>query len=103
MSFTISDFREWARILREHPEWRDEARRLILSDELLELPLQVREVKERVDLVYEAQQRLEGRVDRLETALIELAEAQKRAEERLAGVEERLAGVEERVARLEIA
>lgn len=28
MSFTLSDFHEWARILRENPEWREEAQRL---------------------------------------------------------------------------
>lgn len=54
MSFTLSDFHEWARILREHPEWREEARRLILSADRLEGPFQVGEVKERVDLVYAA-------------------------------------------------
>lgn len=54
----------------------------MLSGELLELPFQVGEVKERVDLVYTAQQRLEVHVDWLDTALIELAEAHKRGEER---------------------
>ncbi len=110
MSFSVSDFHEWARILKEHPEWRDEARRLILTDELIELPLQVREIKERVDLVYEAQQRLEGRVDRVEIALTELAEAQKRSEERLTRLEivvaelaEAQKRTEERVGRLEVA
>ncbi len=82
MSFTVSDFQAWARILKEHPEWREEARRLILTDELLEVPQQIRELRERVDLIYEAQQRTEGRVDRLEIALAELAEAQRRSEER---------------------
>ncbi len=100
MSFTVSDFQAWARILKEHPEWREEARRLILTDELLEVPQQIREIRERVDLIYEAQQRTEGRVDRLEIALAELAEAQRRSEERLARLEEHGARLDKALAEL---
>ena len=108
MSFTVSDFEAWARVLREHPEWREEARRLILTDELLAMPPQVREIRDRVELIYEAQQRTEGRVDRLEIALAELAEAQRHTDQRMAELaevqrrsEERLAALEEQGSRLE--
>jgi uncharacterized protein YeeX (DUF496 family) len=108
MSFTVSDFEAWARVLREHPEWREEARRLILTDELLAMPPQVREIRDRVELIYEAQQRTEGRVDRLEIALAELAEAQRQTDQRMAELaevqrrsEERLAALEEQGSRLE--
>ncbi|GAB4478336.1 MAG: hypothetical protein Kow0088_18090 [Anaerolineales bacterium] len=100
MPFTLSDFHEWARILKEHPEWRDEARRLILTDELLEVPQQLREIRDRVDLIYESQQRTEGRVDRLEVALAELAEAQRRSEERLASLEDHSSRLEKALAEL---
>ena len=108
MSFTVSDFEAWARVLREHPEWREEARRWILTDELLAMPPQVREIRDRVELIYEAQQRTEGRVDRLEIALAELAEAQRQTDQRMAELaevqrrsEERLAALEEQGSRLE--
>jgi len=58
MSFTVTDFHDLTRLLYEHPDWRAEMRRLVLSDEILELPALVRQ----------------------------LAEAQSRSEERLSGV-----------------
>ena len=38
MTFAVEDFREFAHILYEHPEWREELRRLTLTDDILELP-----------------------------------------------------------------
>ena len=35
---TINSMQDFSRLLREHPDWRDELRRLLLTDELLELP-----------------------------------------------------------------
>lgn len=75
MAFTIEDYRDLVQLLSERPEWRSELRQLLLSDELLALPEIVRG----------------------------LAEAQQRAEERLANVEERLANVEERLSQIETA
>lgn len=73
MAFTVRDYQDLTRLLAQHPEWQAELRRLLLSEDFLALPGIVRD----------------------------LAEAQQRHEERLAGVEKRLAGVEERLARLE--
>lgn len=73
MAFTVEDYRDLVQLLSERPEWRSELRQLLLSDELLALPEIVRG----------------------------LAEAQQRAEERLAAAEERLANVEERLANVE--
>ena len=38
MAFTVSDYSEFIKLLREHPEWREELRREILEDEFLRLP-----------------------------------------------------------------
>jgi len=67
MAFTVSDFSDLARLLEEHPEWRSELRRLLLSDELLTLPQALREL-------VEVQRRAEDRLSRLETAVQNLAE-----------------------------
>ena len=66
MAFTIEDYRDLVQLLSERPEWRSELRQLLLSDELLTLPEVVRG----------------------------LAEAQQRAEVRLANVEDRLSKIE---------
>ena len=76
MSFTVEDFHDLIELLGQHPEWRADLRRLVLSDELLELPSLVRQLAE-------AQARTETRLN-------ELAQAQARAEARLEGVEVRL-------------
>ncbi len=114
MSFTVSDFREWIRILYEHPEWRDELRRLVLSEELLKLPEAMRRLEESVQRLSEAvhelweavhrlaeaQQRTEQRVDRLEIAVAELAEAQRRTEQRVEELAEAQRRTEQRVEEL---
>ena len=69
MAFTIQDFHDLIGILEQHPEWRTELRRLVLTEELLSLPQIVRDLAE-------AQQRTEQRVE-------ELAEAQRRTEQRI--------------------
>ena len=69
VAFSVQDFHDLVRLLEQHPEWRAELRRLTLTDELLGLPAVVQELAE-------AQRRTEQRVE-------ELAEAQRRTEQRL--------------------
>ena len=38
MAFTVEDFQDLVRLLAQHPEWRSELRRLLLSEELLMVP-----------------------------------------------------------------
>jgi hypothetical protein len=84
MTFAVADFHDLVRLLEEHPDWRGELRRLLLTDDILELPKIVRELAE-------AQQRTEARIEQLaeaqrgtEARVEQLAEAQRRTEERLA-------------------
>jgi hypothetical protein len=80
MSFTVEDFHDLIELLAQHPEWRAELRRHVLSDELIELPALVRQL---VEAQTRAEGRLEGieaRLSKLEIALTELASAQARTE-----------------------
>lgn len=43
MAFTVSDFQDLMRLLREHPEWKAELRQQILDEEFLRLPEYVRQ------------------------------------------------------------
>ena len=45
MPFTVEEFHDLVRILEERPEWRNELRRLILTDQLLALPEQLAELR----------------------------------------------------------
>ncbi len=127
MGFTVKDFPDLIRLLREHEEWREQLRMLILTEELLRLPLEFRafrdeifesfrretearfqqlaeaqrRTEERVEQLAEAQRRTEERVGRLEEAVAALAEAQRRTEERVEQLAEAQRRTEERVGRLE--
>jgi chromosome segregation ATPase len=93
MPFTVEEFRDLVRILEEHPEWRAELRRLVLTDELLTLPELVR------DLV-EAQRRTEERVATLEDRVAALIEAQQRTEAQIAALVEAQQRTEQHIAAL---
>jgi hypothetical protein len=94
VAFTIEDFKDLIDLLEQHPEWRAELRRHVLSDDLLEIPALVRQL-------VEAQARSESRLDRIEVAIEQLIAAQAQAEARLERVETRLEGVEGRLERVE--
>jgi archaellum component FlaC len=117
MAFTVQEYLDLVRLLAEHPEWRSELRRLLVSEELLALPEIVRGLAGSHQRVEERLSRVEERLGRLEAIVEALAEAQRRTEERLGRTEERLARLEaavealaeaqrrteERLARLEAA
>ncbi|WP_448593187.1 hypothetical protein [Thermoflexus hugenholtzii] len=99
MAFTITDFHDLVRLLEQHEEWRKELRRLLLTDELLNLPNAVQEFRKHVDRRFaklaKAQRRTEESLaaHRAETdrRFAELAEAQRRTEESLQRLSEAFA------------
>jgi len=75
MSFTVRDYQDLLKLLNAHPEWREEMRRALLSDDFLSLPGIVRDLaaaqqrtEERLEALAAAQQRTEKRVDELAIA-----------------------------------
>ena len=66
--FTVSDFRDLVQLLDQHPDWREEMRRLVLTDEVLSLPSTVREL-------VEAQHRTDGHIEQLTVRMDQLTEA----------------------------
>ncbi len=83
-AFTVREFLDLVTALERHPEWRQELRRLLLTDDILTLPQAVREL-------IEAQKHTDQ-------AIRELVEAQRRGEEEFRkyreASEERFAGIE---------
>jgi hypothetical protein len=103
MAFAVADFHDLVRLLEEHPEWRGDLRRLLLTDDILELPKIVRELGEaqqrteaRLEQLAEAQQRTEARVE-------QLAVAQQRTEARVEQLAVAQQGTEARVEQLAVA
>jgi hypothetical protein len=108
MAFTVSDFHDLMRLLDQHPEWRAELRRLLLTEELLSLPQVVRELAQDARALAEAQARTEERLEQLAEALriltqrVDLlAEAQARTEEALRILTQRVDRLAEAQARTE--
>ena len=83
MSFTVQDYHDLVDLLENHPQWRSDLRRLLLSDDLLALPAVVDKLAVTVGELAEAQKRTEARI-------AELAEAQQHTEQQLAALTARV-------------
>lgn len=92
MSFTVAEFHDLVRLVTEHPEWRAELRRLVLTNELLALPEEVARLRQETELGFQrltaAQAQTDVQVERLlqaqvrtEAQMEKLAQAQTRLEE----------------------
>ena len=104
MTFTVNDYHDLIRLLREHPDWRFQLRKLLLSDDFLALPEIVRSLaaaqqrtEQRLEELAAAQQRTEQRLEELAAAqqrteqrLEELVAAQQRTEQRLQALSEQV-------------
>ncbi len=76
MAFTVQDFHDLITLVTQHPEWRAELRRLVLTEELLALPQIVHDLAE-------AQQRTEQQIAQLVQQVTQLTEAQRRTERQI--------------------
>jgi hypothetical protein len=97
MSFTIEDFRDLVGILQQHPEWRAELSRWVLSEELLSLPQAVRELaeaqrrtEERISQLVQTQEGLARQVSDLARQVSDLARQDEVLSQRMTQLDERL-------------
>jgi hypothetical protein len=84
MSYTVEDFQDLLRLLEQHPEWRAELRRQVLTEELLELPALTRQLAEGLAA-------LTARVDALTARVGKLTETQARTEAQVGALAGRVA------------
>ncbi|MBI2568049.1 MAG: hypothetical protein HYV63_13555 [Candidatus Schekmanbacteria bacterium] len=94
MPFTVSEFRDLVQLLKTMPEWKEELRRLILTDELLALPASVERLEEKVD-------ELGGMADELGGQMVELGKKVGRLDARTVRLEEKTDRLEQKTDRLE--
>ena len=97
----VSELQDLVRLLVEHPQWREEMRRLLLSEELLALPELVAKLAAEVRTLAEAQKRTEEQLQSLTKRVDALAEAQKRTEEQLQSLTKRVDALAEAQKRTE--
>ncbi len=93
MPFTIEDLPELLRLLDQHPEWRAELRRHVLTDELLELPALTRQLAEAQARTAEQLTTLTARVDALAEAQARTAEALTELATRVDSLADRVGGL----------
>jgi chromosome segregation ATPase len=86
--------KKFLKALKEDPEFAAEARALLLSEDLLNLPPKFDRLEKKVDKIEERVDRIEKRVDRIE-------ERGDRIEKRVDRIEEKVNRIEERVDRIE--
>jgi hypothetical protein len=83
MGMTVQDLHDLIRLLEEHPDWRAELRRVLLSSELLELPKLVREIAAIQRRHSELLEQHSREIGELRALVAQLAEAQRRTEQRV--------------------
>ncbi|MFN3762094.1 MAG: hypothetical protein ACK4WK_02685, partial [Anaerolineae bacterium] len=81
MQTDVIDIPRLIRLIEANPEWRALLRRVVLPDELLELPALFQRLSAHIEALTESHRRSEERLDRLEATVQELVEAQKRTDE----------------------
>lgn len=88
LSETITSFGDVMRLLETHPDWRADLRRVLLTDDLLDLPRSVSQLTRDVQALVEAQRRTETRLSTLTENVQALVEAQRRTETQLSTLTE---------------
>jgi uncharacterized protein YoxC len=108
MVFTVADFDDFARLLGEHPEWREKLRPLILGEELLVIPSRMDRVEaalltltERVDRLTERVDRLTERVDRLTERVEQLTQRVDQLSQDVRSITVTVAGILARMDRMD--
>jgi len=100
MAFTVAEFRDLVRILEEQPQWRAELRRVLLTDELLELPQVVGEMAETQRAMGQQQRSLTEQVQHLTERVDTLTEQVQHLTERMDALTERVDTLTEQVQHL---
>jgi len=97
MPFTVDDFHDLIRLVETRPEWRAELRRLVLTDELLTVPVQLAALRarseEQFQALAEAQQRTDLQLATLTERVTALTVAQERMDSQLATLTEQVAAL----------
>jgi hypothetical protein len=89
MAFTADDFRDLLKVLEDHPEWKQELRRIVLTEDVLAMPLILRELAANSAAL---SKHVDSVLARMDAERADHGATQKRVDERL----EALAAAQER-------
>jgi uncharacterized protein YoxC len=97
MAFTIEEFRDLIQLLEDHPAWRSELRRWVLSEELLTLPQTMRALADAQHHTEEGLGQLTVRVEQLTARVDDLAQRLEQLTARVDDLTQRLEQLTARV------
>ncbi len=72
MAFTVNEFHDMLEILQVQPTWREELRRVLLGDDYISLPENLRLLRQSYEKLLALAERSEARMDRHDTDIVEL-------------------------------
>ena len=105
---TVNDIQDLVRIIEEHPEWRGELQRVLLTQQLLEVPDRLDKLEATVEVLAETAAALvqhaeatNARLDRIEQSVDALLKHAEATNKRLDSLEFRMDRVEIRLDRVE--
>ena len=100
MAFTVSEFRELIQLLEQQPTWRAELRRWVLTEEVLALPQTVHELAEAQRRTEERLGQIAGHMDELTQRVAQLVVRLDELTQRVAQLTLRVDELTQRVAQL---
>ena len=105
MAFTVGDFHDLVRLLEQHPEWRAELRRLVLTEDELGLSAALRQLAEAQARTEEAlvrlAERLDGHIARTDERFDRVDERFDQIDQRFGRVDERFDQIDQRFGRVD--
>jgi cell division protein FtsB len=93
MAFTVQDLHDFVALVTQHPEWRAELRRLVLTEELLELPQIVRDLAEAQQRTEQQVAQLTQQVTQLTQQVAQIVEALRRTERQIVRLQDDVGGL----------
>ena len=94
MAFTVSDFHDLVALLEQHPEWRADLRRLVLTEELLALPDMVR-------ALVEAQQRTEPQIATMQQQMVAVQQQMATMQHNIEAMQQQIVTIQQQIAAIQ--
>ncbi len=98
---TVNDIGDVVRIIENNPEWRRELQRVLLTQELLEMPERVTSIDARLVALLESHEAALKRMDSMDTQIAELVKNSVEANKRMDSMDTRLDGMDTKLNRID--
>ena len=98
---TINDIADVVRIVEDNPEWRSELRRVLLTQELLEVPERIDNIDARIAALLESHEAANKRMESIDEQIAELVKNSVEANKRMDAMSTRMDGMDSKLNRID--